>query len=571
MLVAVAAVVSFGIAKRSNSKKKRSGNKPKEHQLVIDHRDLLSAIVPEQASLVEVFAEFCSWVRKSIPPNTVPAFSASVFLTRKVCPAEHLAIAHQDWLTAIGLTTGEIRKSVDETQIFTQLARVSNNLLVAVSNIQNLVRDITDELPTIQRIRFAVSWMRVPCTKLLDDLERHRSIWATMSSKVKDLHSAITLYYEKVLERTEITEMAAEDSAITTTTSLSSFTATSSEDSDAKNEEISNKSIPTERPESVEATTKKLTRAEIEDTDDEDEEISNNSIPTERPATFEATTKKLTWAEIEDTDDEDEEISKKSMPTERPESVEATTKKLTWAEIEDTDDEDEEISNESMRTARPETVEDTTQRICLADIVFIFTHLEWVSDNLLDMVNDVQMLVENIVPDLPTIRHIMSKVDVLKDFSSKFLHDIERHRSICVTMSGKVEVLDSAITDYYEKVLERTEITEMAAEDRAITPTTSLSSFEKNEEVTNESIPTERPETVEATMQEFTWAEMKDTDDEDEEIPNKNVPTARPQTVKATNEIFVQETTTTTTMEPIADWKVVNNRRTRRNERKYYK
>jgi hypothetical protein len=296
MLVAVAAVVSFGIAKRSNSKKK-SGNKPKEHKLVIDHRNLLSAIVPEQASLVEVFAEFCSWVRKWIPLNRVADFTANVFLTNKFCPVEHIAISHQDWLTAIGLTTEEIRKSVDETHIFSQLARVSDNLLDAVKEIRILIEDITLELPTIRVIRSKVDWMKVACTKFLNEFDRQRSIWVTMSSKVEDLDSAITDYYERVLERFEIRHMSSEDRAITSTTSLPPSSATSLEDSDEKNEVI---------PETVEATTKKLTWAEMEDTDDEDEKISNENMPTPRPETVEATTKRISWADMVDSADEDE-------------------------------------------------------------------------------------------------------------------------------------------------------------------------------------------------------------------------------------------------------------------------
>ena len=301
MLVAVAAVVSFGIAKRSDSKKKRSANKPKEHKLVIDHRNLLSAIVTEQASLVEVFVEFCSWVRKWIPLNRVADFTANVFLTNKFCPVEHIAISHQDWLTAIGLTTEEIRKSVDETHIFSQLARVSENLLDAVKETRILIEDITQELPTIRVIRSKVDWMKVACTKFLNEFDRHRSIWVTMSSKVEDLDSAITDYYERVLERFEIRHMSAEDRAITSTTRLPPSSATSLEDSDAKNE-----FIPTKIPETVEGTTKKLTWAEMEDTDDEDEEVYKKSMPTERPETVEGTTKRISWADMVDSADEDE-------------------------------------------------------------------------------------------------------------------------------------------------------------------------------------------------------------------------------------------------------------------------
>ena len=250
---------------------------------------------------VKVLTLFCSSIRTWNPKKKVDDLAASLFLTDRFCKAETVVMYHQDWLSAISLTTQDIRKGADEIPILTHLARVSDNLLDVVREIQMFVDSIVPDLPTLRHIRSKVDGLKVFSSKFLHDFERHRSIWVTMSSKVEDLDSAITDYYERVLERFEIRHMSAEDRAITSTTRLPPSSATSLEDSDAKNEVI-----PTERPATVEGTTKKLTWAEMEDTDDKDEESINSMIPTTEPETVEATTKRMSWADMVDSEEEDE-------------------------------------------------------------------------------------------------------------------------------------------------------------------------------------------------------------------------------------------------------------------------
>lgn len=225
------------------------------------------------------------------------------------------------------------------------------------------------------------------------------------------------------------------------------------------------------------------------------------------------------------------------------------------------------------------------------------------SGNLYKIVAETQEIVNKVTGEYKTIREIRSKVEGLASIISKFLHDMERHRAIWVTMTRKAGDLNFAILEYSNKRKERLELGLMSAEDVVVVvPETATTTSPMEPETTiglmsaedvvvvgptaATTTTTVEPETTisrttlstssATTSKKFTtkrmsWADMVDSADEDEydDDEEEEGQIFGTDSAERLKEVFEDETSTTTTMEPMADWKVVNSRKNRKNDRKY--
>ena len=192
------------------------------------------------------------------------------------------------------------------------------------------------------------------------------------------------------------------------------------------------------------------------------------------------------------------------------------------------------------------------------------------SGNLFNVVTEIQEIVNKVSGEYKTIREIRSKVKGLASIISKFMHDMERHRAIWVTMTRKAGDLSFAILEYSTKRNERLELGLMSAEDVVVvvpTTSTTTTTVEPETTISRTTLSTLSATTSKKfTTKRMSWADMVDSADEDEYDDDEEEETDSAERLR---EVFEEETSTTTTMDPMADWKVVNSRKNRKNDRKY--